>query len=163
MALGVKRLGAMVALAFVASGAGFGGAWLHGQVKPAPTISVPSETTSLHDRLHAVTQLTETQDRQLDQIEVVFKAQKSELEAQMRMANRELADAMSADKAYTPKVQAAIDHFHHAMGALQKASVEHVFAMRAVLTPDQQAAFDADVRSALIASSEAGENAAQSR
>jgi len=163
MATPVRRwLGffALVALALVS---GFGGAWVHGRTMAPPTTTVPNETTSLHDRLHATTQLSDAQDRELHEIEVTFKAQKIELETQMRLANRELADAMSADKAYTPKVQAAIDHFHHAMGALQKASVEHVFAMRAVLTPAQQTAFDADVRGALIASSEARENATQRR
>jgi Spy/CpxP family protein refolding chaperone len=163
MATGVGRWLGFAALAGVALGAGFGGAWLHERTMTTPSVTVPTETTSLHDRLHAMTQLSEEQDLQLDEIEVTFKAQKAELEAQMRLANRELADAMSEDQAYTPKVQAAIDHFHHAMGALQKASVEHVFAMRAVLTPAQQIAFDADVRSALIASSEAGENGPQRR
>jgi nickel and cobalt resistance protein CnrR len=163
MATGARRWLGFVALAGVALGAGFGGAWLHGRTMTPPPATVPTETASLHDRLHAITQLSDGQDRQLDAIEVTFKAQKAALEAQMRLANRELADAMSEDQAYTPKVQAAIDHFHHAMGALQKASVEHVFAMRAVLTPAQQIAFDADVRGALIASSKAGENGAQRR
>ena len=163
METGARRWLGYIALAGISLSAGFGGAWLHGQTMPAASATVPTEATSLHDRLHAMTQLSDDQDRQLDAIEVTFKAQKAELEAQMRLANRELADAMSEDQAYTPKVQAAIDHFHHAMGALQKASVEHVFAMRAVLTPAQQIAFDADVRGALIASSKAGENGAQKR
>ena len=163
MGRGVGRWLGFVALASVALGAGFGGAWLHGRTMPAASTTVPTETTSLHERLHAITQLSDEQDRQLHEIEVTFKAQKAELEAQMRLANRELADAMSEDQAYTPKVQAAIDHFHHAMGALQKASIEHVFAMRAVLTPAQQIAFDADVRGALIASSKAGGNGPQRR
>jgi nickel and cobalt resistance protein CnrR len=163
MEAGVGRWLGFLALAGVALGAGFGGAWLQGRTMTPPSATVPTEATSLHDRLHAMTQLSDGQDRQLDAIEVTFKAQKAALEAQMRLANRELADAMSEDQAYTPKVQAAIDHFHHAMGALQKASVEHVFAMRAVLTPAQQIAFDADVRGALIASSKAGENGPQRR
>ena len=36
-----------------------------------------------------------------------------------------------------------------AMGALQKATVAHVFDMRAVLTPQQARAFDAEVIAAL--------------
>ena len=35
------------------------------------------------------------------------------------------------------------------MGALQKATVAHVFDMRAVLTPEQAKAFDAEVIAAL--------------
>jgi hypothetical protein len=35
------------------------------------------------------------------------------------------------------------------MGALQKATLEHVFAMRAILRPDQQARFDEVVSESL--------------
>ena len=40
---------------------------------------------------------------------------------------------------------AAVDATHHAMGELQKATLEHVFEMRAILRPEQQARFDAAV------------------
>jgi hypothetical protein len=49
----------------------------------------------------------------------------------------ELARAIKEDKAYTPRVAAAVEHVHHCMGDLQKTSIEHVFAMRAVLSPEQ--------------------------
>ena len=49
------------------------------------------------------------------------------------------------------QVTAAVDHFHSAMGELQKATIEHVFAMRAVLTPEQAARFDRTVVDALTA------------
>ena len=39
-------------------------------------------------------------------------------------------------------MQAAIDRFHHAMGELQKETMVHTLAMRAVLTPEQAAKFD---------------------
>jgi Spy/CpxP family protein refolding chaperone len=146
-----------LALGLVALLGGFGGAYIHGQIKSSQT------PPSLHEQLHKTLKLSGEQDRRLHLIENDFKAQKSTLEDEMRLANRELADAIAADKAYSPKVQLAIDHFHHAMGALQKASVEHVFAMRAILTPQQQATFDSQVRNALLASGEAGDDGQQSR
>ena len=64
-------------------------------------------------------------------------------------ANRELAAAIAASDGDTPQVQAAVDHFHAAMGDLQKATITHVFEMRSVLTPAQAEVFDAAVVEAL--------------
>jgi len=44
-----------------------------------------------------------------------------------------------------------VDDTHDAMGDLQKATLEHVFAMRAILRPDQQARFDVVVSKSLAA------------
>ena len=63
----------------------------------------------------------------------------------MRAANAQLAQAFQQTHAYTPQVQAAIDRFHRAMGELQKETIVHTLAMRAVLTPDQTARFDETV------------------
>jgi hypothetical protein len=68
------------------------------------------------------------------------------------MANAELADALSADHAYTSRVQQAVDHFHAAMGELQKVTILHVLAMRAVLTPAQTEIFDRTVAKSLVQS-----------
>src|SRR3546814_2746530 len=53
--------------------------------------------------------------------------------------------AIQAEHGYGPAVGAAIDRSHQAMGELQKETLEHVFAMRAVLKPEQAAKFDATV------------------
>jgi hypothetical protein len=49
---------------------------------------------------------------------------------------------IQAEKGYGPKVAEAVDLSHHAMGMLQKQTLQHLFAMRAVLTPDQARRFD---------------------
>lgn len=157
MALFEKKWLSLVAVAAIALLAGFSGAWLHSKVTNPPT------PPSLHDRLHEMSGLSDEQHQKLDTIEQAFRVQKLALEHDMRLANRELADAMTQDKAYTPKVQAAIDHFHHSMGALQKATIEHVFAMRAILTPAQQVTFDTQVRDTLVASSQNSDNGQQGR
>ncbi len=46
-------------------------------------------------------------------------------------------------------MQAAIEHFHHAMGELQKDTIHHTLAMRTVLTPAQAARFDRRIGQAL--------------
>ncbi|MAO49306.1 MAG: nickel-cobalt-cadmium resistance protein nccX [Pusillimonas sp.] len=67
----------------------------------------------------------------------------------MQAANARLAAAIDADKAYTEEVQAAIEDFHGAMGALQRETIVFVLEMREVLTPEQQVRFDATVTATL--------------
>ena len=87
----------------------------------------------LHDELH----LSKEQLAALGPIETKFADGEKLLTAKLREANRELADVISAEKNYTPRVAAAVETVHHHMGELQKASLEHVFEMRQVLTPEQ--------------------------
>ena len=67
----------------------------------------------------------------------------------MEAANRDLAAALRERHAYGPEARKAIDRFHAAMGQLQEATIEHVLAMRAVLTPEQAARFDKTISEAL--------------
>lgn len=97
---------------------------------------------SLHSVVHEQLNLSAEQDRRLDAIEARFAARRPALEAEVRVANRELAAAIAASDGDSPQVQAAVDHFHVAMGDLQKATITHVFEMRSVLTPAQAEVFD---------------------
>ena len=64
---------------------------------------------------------------------------------------RDLPDHCGEHRGAQPaaRVQAAVDHFHAAMGDLQKATITHVFEMRSVLSPAQAEVFDAAVVEAL--------------
>ena len=112
---------------------------------PAPKAA----ETELHALLHRELDLTKDQHRKLDDMETRFAARRAEIEAEMRADNARLAAAISAEKGYGPRVTAAIDHSHLLMGELQKATLEHVFEMRSVLTPEQAATFDRTVVRAL--------------
>jgi Spy/CpxP family protein refolding chaperone len=113
--------------------------------------------TSLDAAVHHELDLSADQERQIDEFEVRFAASKASLEADMRSATREIAAAVSEDKAYTERVRQAVDHFHMAMGELQHATILHVFEMRATLTPAQQNKFDEIVRAELLHSAEEAE------
>ena len=78
-----------------------------------------------------------------------LRKQVAALEAKLAQANAELASAMATEHQYGPRVAAAVDHAHMAMGDLQKATLEHVFAMRAVLRSEQAKRFDKAVDKAL--------------
>jgi Spy/CpxP family protein refolding chaperone len=122
-------------LAALAAGVGvWGGAdYVRGQMHRTPSLH-----ELLHDRLH----LTADQARGIEGLERDHAVKRQALEAEMRAANAELAQAYRESHAYTPKVQAAIDRFHRAMDSLQAETMRHVIAMRSVLRPDQSAQFD---------------------
>ncbi|HWB96071.1 MAG TPA: periplasmic heavy metal sensor [Bryobacteraceae bacterium] len=97
----------------------------------------PPAALDAHAWLHRELDLTEAQHAALEPVEARFAAKQRDLTERLRTANHELAQAMGEDKAYTPRVAAAVETIHHRMGDLQKASIEHVFEMRAVLNPEQ--------------------------
>ena len=112
----------------------------------------PSHTgAELHTLLHENFNLNAAQKAQLDKLERDFGVRKRALELELRADNARLAAAIEAEHGNGPKVAAAIDGSHMTMGKLQKATLEHVFAMRSILRPDQTARFDAAVVKALTA------------
>ncbi len=98
-----------------------------------------------HTKIHQRLDLNAEQEIRLQEIERTYLARKAELEAQLIEANAALAITMETDKSLTPDVQVAIDDFHAIMGQLQKETIMHIFAMRAVLTEEQAILFDAEV------------------
>jgi Spy/CpxP family protein refolding chaperone len=137
-----SRIVLVAVIAFLAALAGVAAGRL---LFPAPQ---PSET-ELHALLHRQLDLTAEQHAQLDKIEGDFAARRQALELGMRSDNARLAEAIAGELGYGPNVSAAIDHSHRLMGELQKVTLEHIFAMRAVLRPDQKAKFDKAVVKAL--------------
>jgi Spy/CpxP family protein refolding chaperone len=98
--------------------------------------------TPLHELVHEKLRLTADQKQRIEGLEREQAMRQQALQAEMRAANADLSRAIAQDHTYTPNVQAAVDRFHHAMGELQKETIEHMLAMRAVLTPEQASRFD---------------------
>jgi Spy/CpxP family protein refolding chaperone len=107
--------------------------------------------TELHAVLHKTLKLTPQQHGKIDAIEARYAVRRKALEFEMRAANARLAEAIEEEHGYGPKFTAAIDHSHTVMGALQKETLEHLFAMREVLNPEQAKMFDSTVVKALTA------------
>ena len=101
----------------------------------------------LHERLR----LSSAQEQQLQTLEADFGVRRRDYETQMRAANQEIARAITGRHRYDAAAHAAIDQLHRAMMELQDATVQHVLAMRALLTPDQVPQFDRTVDQALAA------------
>ncbi|MBP8231246.1 MAG: periplasmic heavy metal sensor [Rhizorhabdus sp.] len=139
---GLRNLILTIVLVVLAAG---GGAWLCAHY----VVSHHTGRPSLHDMVHKNLDLTPEQSRRLDAIEKSYASERKRLEGEIRSANRELAVAIQKGEKDSPELNAAIDHLHMAMGALQKATIAHVFDMRSVLTPEQAKTFDAEIVSAL--------------
>jgi hypothetical protein len=141
----VLRRNALIALvAFVAAIAGV----FIGRTYVVPALPAENE---LHDFLHSELHLDAAQQTKLEAIEQRFAVRRRALELELRADNARLAAAIESEHGYGPDVAEAVDRSHHAMGDLQKETLEHIFAMRAVLRPDQAAKFDAAVVEALTA------------
>ncbi|MBA4046860.1 MAG: heavy metal resistance protein [Erythrobacter sp.] len=135
----------LILIALVAFAAALGGTYA-GRVLFAPE---RQSETELHALLHSELELDVAQEAKIEAIEQRFATRRKALELEMRAANAHLAEAMEVEHGYGPQVTAAIDHTHKVMGEMQKETLEHLFAMRAVLRPDQAAKFDRSVTRAL--------------
>lgn len=137
----------LVLIALVALLAAVLGVCIGRAVLPQPTHTGAELHALLHERLD----LDAAQEAKLEIIEKEFATTRRTLESRLRADNARLAEAIAAEHVYGPRVVAAVDASHRSMGAVQKATLEHVFAMRAILRPDQAAKFDAAVDRTLTA------------
>lgn len=112
--------------------------------------STPAQPgAELHDVLHHRLTLDAAQQARLDALEKEFAVKHRALELELRADNARLAEAIESEHGNGPRVAAAVDRSHAAMGELQKATLAHVFAMRQLLRADQTAQFDQAVVKAL--------------
>lgn len=131
-----------IVLAFVAAAAGVGmGRLIWPAAKPPGA--------ELHRLLHHHLDLDAVQTARLEALEARYGVRRKALEAEMRADNVRLAAAIEAEHGYGPRVEVAVNASHTAMGALQKETLSHVFAMRQLLRPDQAHKFDAAVAGSL--------------
>jgi Spy/CpxP family protein refolding chaperone len=96
--------------------------------------SVPQD---YHAWIHEELGMTDEQERRLLPSEERYEETKRHLQEVIRLANKELAQAIAEDRANSPRVQAAVQRIHEAMGELQQATLEHIFEMKEVLEPEQ--------------------------
>jgi hypothetical protein len=138
----MRRIMLVAVIAFAAAiGGVFAGRAFVGQPRQAEN--------ELHGLLHDQLKLSVEQHAGIDALEKKFAIRKQALELEMRADNAKLAGAIEAEHGYGAQVSATIDHSHLVMGELQKETLEHIFAMRQVLKPDQAVQFDRAVVKAL--------------
>nr|WP_217352828.1 periplasmic heavy metal sensor [Sphingomonas sp. ID1715] len=117
----------------------------------AVSVGQSESHNALHELLHEQLDLDAKQHGQIEGLEAAFAVRRHALELELRADNARLAEAIEAEHGYGPRVTAAVDRSHRDMGELQKETLAHIFAMRAVLRPDQAKKFDHAVVEALTA------------
>jgi hypothetical protein len=134
-----------VLFALVAFFAAVAGVFLCRQFFPQPVAA----SVALHEVLHGKLDLDDRQKAQINVFEQRFAVQRRALELELRADNARLADAIEAEHGNGPRVIAAVDQSHRAMGELQKETLGHIFAIRQILRADQAQKFDRAVVHAL--------------
>jgi nickel and cobalt resistance protein CnrR len=94
-------------------------------------------SVNYHYWIHNELGLSPKQESDLEPIEAKFARRRDELFASIREANRQLAEALLADKSDLGRVKDAVQKIHRSQGELQQAVLAHVFDMRPVLTSEQ--------------------------
>ncbi len=90
-----------------------------------------------HAWIHEELAMTDEQERRLEPSERRYEEKKRHLTEVIRLANQELGVAIAEDRTNSPRVQAAVQRIHSAMGELQQATLMHIFEMKEVLEPEQ--------------------------
>ena len=90
-----------------------------------------------HEWLHSELKISPEQHAALAPIEAGFAEKNRRPREQLRAANHELALALGKGGPDSPELAAAIGKVHRHMGQSQNASIDHLFEMRAKLTPEQ--------------------------
>lgn len=105
--------------------------------------------TDLHELLHQAVPLDANELKILEAKELQFEERRREIEKRLRIANGQLADAISKNPSWSPEVEAATQQVEQAAGDLQRATLVHVFEMRSGLKPEHRPAYDAVLVDAL--------------
>ena len=141
------RLRNVLAIAAIALIAGIAGVAMGRALLP----TAAAEHADFHRFVHEGLDLDVDQRVALEQLELRFAVRQRARELELRRDNARLAEAIMEEHDTGPKVTAAVDQAHVAMGELQKETLAHIFAMRKILRPAQAARFDAAVVRALTA------------
>ncbi|MDR2463818.1 MAG: periplasmic heavy metal sensor [Verrucomicrobiales bacterium] len=126
----MKRLLPLLALLALVAAVALASCWLTQRYLGAPP---PAADNEIFARLD----LTPEQEKKIDAIRGQFSVSRRNCAALMRQRNRELADVILSDGADSPRVRAAVEKIHEAMGDMQKATLHSVFAARGALSPEQ--------------------------
>jgi Spy/CpxP family protein refolding chaperone len=93
--------------------------------------------TDLHAWMHEHLDITPEQHEKLEPIEAAFERQRRELKTEISAADHALALALGAADTNDAALNTALQRLNQAQGALQRATLEHFFAMKRYLRPAQ--------------------------
>jgi nickel and cobalt resistance protein CnrR len=126
---------------------GLAGVWMGITLFASDQDDAPSLHAIVHHELH----LSPEQDALIEELEAAFAIRRNALEARMAEARQAMGEALLEDQELSDQVSLHAQAIHSAMGELQVETLSHILAMRAVLTDDQRASFDARLADAFDA------------
>lgn len=126
---------------------GFSGVWIGLNSFSSPH----DESASLHSIVHGELLLTEEQEARIAALERDYAERRLELENRMAAVRQGMGETLLRDQSVSPEVIARETELHAAMGELQIETLEHIIAMRDVLTEAQRTEFDARLAEAFDA------------
>jgi nickel and cobalt resistance protein CnrR len=118
--------------------AGFAGVWMGLKIFPQ---SDPS-TVSLHEIIHHQFDLNAEQETALKRLEDLYTLQQKRYATKLKAANFALAATIKIHHNLSPEVVQAEQQYLAVLGNFQTETLRHIFAMRAILSPEQAKKFD---------------------
>lgn len=104
---------------------------------PRPAPSSENSEASFHDWLHANLDISAEQEAELHPIEHAYDDRRIELRNEIDLAGKRLAVAIREHGESSPELEAAREQLGAAQGELQQATLDHFFAMKQYLSPEQ--------------------------
>lgn len=90
-----------------------------------------------HYSVHEQLQLSREQLGALAPLEQEYEKRWEQVESKIAQADDRLARSLRRDQGYSAEVATAVDEITRAQAELQRLTLEHVFAMKPYLTPEQ--------------------------
>jgi len=90
----------------------------------------------------AIPNLTDEQMKKMEPLKMDFHKKKFEISNQIKVKEAQLVVATTGDKINKDEAYRLIDEISVLKATIQKAKFDHQMAVRAILTPEQQVAFD---------------------
>lgn len=97
----------------------------------------PGPEHDLHRWMHEQLRITPEQEKSMAPAEQAFETERARLRQDIAEAGRALADAVRDGKAGSPEIEAALERLGAAQAKLQRVTLDHFFAMKDHLGPDQ--------------------------
>lgn len=102
-----------------------------------PEATVPGSEADFHQWMHDRLEITPDQHAALEPFEHAFETERERLRAEIAKAGRDLAEGVRKGVPGSPEIEDALTRLNTAQAALQRATLDHFFAMKRHLEPAQ--------------------------
>ncbi len=105
--------------------------------RPEVSAATPGSEADFHQWMHERLDITPDQHAALEPFEHAFETERERLRAEIAQAGRDLAQGVRKGDPESPQIDDALTRLNAAQAALQRATLDHFFAMKRHLDPTQ--------------------------